>query len=97
MKGIGKEFSEFILGIGRGINYVFVKIPKKILGLDKKKTEEARAVNTTNTAITSNPNAIDKGKKGLVGSLSDKINNWYENLPSVKAYPSECEKFRVFI
>ena len=91
MKGIGKEFSEFILGIGRGINYVFVKIPKKILGLDKKKTEEARAVNTTNTAITSNPNAIDKGKKGLVGSLSDKINNWYENLPSVKAKKAKLE------
>lgn len=70
LKAIGREFSQLILGIGKGIGYVFITIPKKIFGLDKNKEE-----------VNKNPNEIDKGKKSLRQSLND----WYDNLPAVKA------------
>lgn len=84
-KTINKEFSQFILGIGNGFKYVFITIPKKIFKLDKKDDKPDKVKNR-------NPNEINTGKKGLIKSLSDSIDNWYKNLPSVKKKNEEREK-----
>lgn len=117
-KSIGKEFSEFILGIGRGFGYIFVKLPKKILGLDKNKPQQGvnqtvvNPMDTTNSQNPSqmvnpnqvmssnqpvsstqsvNPNKMIEEKQGLVSGLSKKIDNWYNNLPSVKSKAAKLE------
>lgn len=80
---IGKELSQIFIGMGKGLSFIFVETPKKLF----KKKEVTREL----AEVTVNPNAITLNKKTLYGRLVEKIENWYNNLPSVKAKKEQLE------
>lgn len=66
---IFKEISQLIGNIGKGIGFIFITMPKKLLGIDKKTDRDA-----LNKPVT-NPNQIAQGSKGLKAILEEKWNN----------------------